>query len=392
MTAATQRLRGLTWEHERGYDSLVAAARQWAERSGTEVVFEARSLQAFADAPLAEVIEGYDLVVLDHPHVPLAAEAGLLLALDGCGHDDELAELARHSVGLSHASYQHAGHQWALANDAAAQVAAWRPDLLDRPPRSWPEVLELAAAGRVLWPGKPIDAFSSLLTLACGAGASPPTGPALFLDHAVARKSLHTLHQLTSAIPEVCLGRNPIEIAERLVGDDRYAYAPLLFGYSNYCREGYRRRRLRYTDIPAGPSGPRGSLLGGAGIAVCRRSAAGAAAVDFAFWVAGREAQCGVYFDGGGQPGHALAWTDDRLNAVTDGFFRSTRATLEGAWMRPRDVGFVAFQDEVAPLVTDCLRGGRSDDALLDALDDATRRHLASAGAAECPAPFRGVH
>ena len=42
------------------------------------VAVDARSLQAFADAPLAEVTVGYDLVVLDHPHIPLAAEAGLL--------------------------------------------------------------------------------------------------------------------------------------------------------------------------------------------------------------------------------------------------------------------------------------------------------------------------
>lgn len=380
MTARPPRLRGLTWGHERGHDSMMAAARLWAERGGSEIVFEARSLQAFADAPLAEATEGFDLVVLDHPHVPSAAEAGLLVALDGCGHDDQLAELARHSVGRSHTSYQHLGHQWALANDAAAQVAAWRPDLMDHPPRNWPEVMELAAQGRVLWPGKPIDAFSSLLTLVCGAGASPPIGQDRFLDRALGRQSLHLLHRLVALIPPVCLELNPIEVAELMVAEDHYSYAPLLFGYSNYSRVDYRQRRLRYTDIPVGPSGPLGSLLGGAGIAVCRQSTAVPEATDFAFWVAGREAQCGVYFDGGGQPGHGLAWTDDRLNAATDGFFRTTRATLDGAWVRPRHAGFVAFQDQVAPLVTECLRGGCSDDTLLDAMDHATRRYLGTAG------------
>ena len=86
------------------------------------------------------------------------------------GHDDELAVLATQSVGLSHVSYQHDGHQYALALDAAAQVAAFRPDLLEAPPETWDEVLALAEQGRVVWPAKPIDAFSSLVTIAATHG------------------------------------------------------------------------------------------------------------------------------------------------------------------------------------------------------------------------------
>ena len=72
--------------------------------------------------------------------------------------------------------------------------------------------------------------------------------------------------------------------------------------------------RLRYIDMPVHTQGaaPTGSLLGGAGLAVVTSSARVPEAGDFAFWVAGREARCGVYFDGGGQPGHAAAWDDDR--------------------------------------------------------------------------------
>ena len=84
-----------------------------------------------------------------------------------------------------------------------------------------------------------------------------------------------------------------------------------------------------------------------------------------------------MYFDGGGQPGHAAAWDDDRLNAETWDFFRGTRATLEGSWVRPREVGFPDFQDEIAPLVTACLRRQIDDDTLIRALDSATARHLA---------------
>jgi multiple sugar transport system substrate-binding protein len=371
-------LRAITWEHERGCGSLRAAAERHRELTGVEVVVDARSLQAFADAPLDRTTAGYDLVVLDHPHIPLAADAGLLMALDGVGHDDELADLARHTVGASHASYAHDGHQWALAHDAAAQVAAYRPDLLAAPPRTWTEVLELARAGRVLWPAKPIDAFSSLCTLAAHQGARPPVGPGTYLPAAVVEQCLALLHELTAAVPAECLTLNPIEVAERLSTGDHVAYAPLLFGYTNYARAGYRPHRLRYVDIPVLTPGaaPAGSLLGGAGIAVVAATRRPEEAVDFAFWVAGAEAQTGVYFDGGGQPGHALAWEDDRLNRETGDFFRGTRATLEGAWTRPRAVGFVDFQDTIAPLVTDCLAGRLDDASLVEALDAASARHL----------------
>jgi hypothetical protein len=96
----TTALRGITWEHARGYGSVVAAADAYRSvRPDVEVAWEFRSLQAFADHPLERLVEQYDLLVIDHPHIPLAAEAGLLAALDGTGHDDELATLATQSVG-----------------------------------------------------------------------------------------------------------------------------------------------------------------------------------------------------------------------------------------------------------------------------------------------------
>lgn len=366
----------MTWEHPRGHGSMAAAAARYSQLTGQAVHWEQRSLQAFADAPLAELALDHDLLVIDHPHVPAAAEGGLLAPLDRAGHDDALAELARHSVGASHASYAHAGHQWALASDAAAQVAAYRPDLLPEPPRDWAAVLELAAEGRVLWPAKPIDAYSSLLTVAAGAGHPAAAEPGTFVAREDALAALDLLHRLAALVPADCMASNPIEVAERLVGSHRFAYAPLLFGYTNYSRSGFRAHRLRYVDIPAGPDGPRGSLLGGAGIAVSAHSTAREAATAFAFWVASAPVQRGIYFDGGGQPGHALAWQDDRLNAETLDFFRGTRATLESAYLRPRYPGYLTFQDTVSPWVTAALAGQLDDDTLVQRLDAAAQRWL----------------
>lgn len=370
-------LRGMTWEHARGYGSVVAAAEAYrAVRPDVEVQWEFRSLQAFADHPIEQLVHDFDLLVIDHPHIPLAASAGLFAQLDGRGRDDELAVLASQSVGRSHNSYHYLGHQWALATDAAAQVAAYRPDLLDTPPTTWPEVLELARAGRVLWPAKPIDSYSSLVTIAAQRGTPPLAEPGVFLSAADAGPALDLLHELAALVPADNLGFNPIEVADRLSVGDRYAYSPLLFGYTNYSRVGFREHRLQYIDIPSGIRGVSGSLLGGAGIAVSAESSQQDAAIDHAFWLASAEVQEGVYYDGGGQPGNALAWESPRTNADSLNFFTGTRATLEGAYQRPQHPRYIDLQDAVSPLVTAALAGDLSDSELIRRMNDAAARYL----------------
>ncbi|MBN9607754.1 MAG: extracellular solute-binding protein [Actinobacteria bacterium] len=375
-------LRGMTWEHARGYGSVVAAAAEYrAVRPDVEIRWEYRSLQAFADVPIERLAEQYDLMVIDHPHIPIAAETGALARLDGVGHDDELAVLADQSVGLSHRSYQHQGHQFALAADAAAQVSAYRPDLLDGPPTTWEEVFDLAEQGRVVWPAKPIDAFSSLVTIAATHGVDPmyatdDAGRARFLTEEEAAPALAIMRRLVELVPSEQLTWNPIQAADALAESNDFAYCPLLFGYSNYSREGFRTHRLRYVDIPRGPMGVAGSLLGGAGIAVSSVTAHPVEAIDHAFWLASADVQRGVYYGGGGQPGNAVAWDDDRTNADSLDFFRGTRATLEGAYLRPRQTGYMAIQDEGSPLVTAALEGKLSDTGLIAQLNQLTSRHL----------------
>lgn len=353
-------LRGITWDHPRGYDCLVAAARHYEQNHpGVRITWHARSLQAFADAPVADLASAYDLLVVDHPHVPLAIAD--LAALDGADHDDELAVLAAQSVGSSHVSYGHGGHQYALACDAAAQVAVHRPDVMTNLPHTWDDVLDVAADGRVLWPAKPIDAFSSLVSVAAAAGAVPDGPPGTFLEESILLSALRTLHILAERVPDACLAWNPIQAAEALAQSARAAYIPLAFGYTNYARAGFRAHRLAYSDAPRGGAGVPGSLLGGAGIAMSARSRCAAQARDFAFWVASASVQAGVYFDAGGQPGNAAAWDDDRLNDETLDFFHHTRSTLEHAVVRPRRRGFIAFQDRVSPWVTAVLSGAMTD-------------------------------
>ena len=371
-------LRGMTWEHPRGYDCQVAAAKEYARLTGIDVHWEYRSLQAFADQPIAVLAARYDLLVIDHPHVPLAAAEGLLAPLDGAGHDAQLAALASDAVGNSHASYAHDGHQYGLATDSAAQVAVHRPDLLPAAPTDWDGVLELAREGMVLWPAKPIDAYSTLCTLAANRGTPVAAEPGRFLAEDDAGAVLDLMHRLADRVPEWCLAANPIEVAEALAGErtERWAYAPLAYGYTNYSRPGFRPHRLRYVDIPAGSRGVAGSQLGGAGIAVSAHSTELDAARAYALWLASPEIQSVVYYDAGGQPGYASSWDDDRLNEDSWDFFRGTRQTLEGAWVRPRTGGYMEFQDTVSLWVSAALRGELTDAELVSRANDLAERLL----------------
>lgn len=364
-------LRGMTWEHARGFGSVATAAVAYREVApDVEIDWRYRSLQAFADQPLEQLARENDLLVIDHPHVAQAAEAGLLAPLDGVGFDDELADLERHRVGATLESYRYRGHQWGLATDAAAQVAAVRPDQLADPPRDWDGVLDLAREGRVAWPFKPIDAFSSLVTVAGGVGEAALRTPGVFLSLDSVERSLDLLVRLAELVDPRHAASNPIQVADDLASDSRAIYAPLLFGYSNYSRAGFRSRRVRYLDIPTVSGVVRGSLLGGAGIAVSAFSPHREAATRHAYWLASAPTQLGPYFAGGGQPGHAAAWEDDALNAATLDFFRGTRATLESAYLRPRHPRYVDLQDAAGVLIHRAIVERSPARQLARALDD----------------------
>lgn len=368
-------LRGLTWAHPRGHDALLGPSRAWmARHPGVDVVWEARSLHAFGDDSLAARAEQYDLLVIDHPHIPDAHDEGWLRALDGVGRDDTLDVLAGQSVGRSHASYEYAGHQYGLAIDAATQVAVARADRLPTPPADWDEVTDLARRGRVLWPLKPVNAMASLLTFLGQRGHALEHG----FDAAATEDSLERMRELAALVPRFCLDDTPIDTAERLVAADEWWYAPLAYGYTNYSRSGFRGTRLIYRDIPALAGSIAGSCLGGAGIAVSAHTAERDLATDLAFWLADAETQRGEYFASGGQPANAVAWDDETCNAATLDFFRGTRATIEAASVRPRFVDWMSAQVPIGETVHAYLAGAtdtaRAVDGIRTALDAALER------------------
>ena len=76
-------LRGIAWNHTRGFTSIVAAAQRFEElHPDIRSNWEKRSLQSFAEASMAQLAAEFDLIIMDHPHTALAATEGLLLPFE----------------------------------------------------------------------------------------------------------------------------------------------------------------------------------------------------------------------------------------------------------------------------------------------------------------------
>ncbi len=360
-------LTGMTWSHPRGYDPMVATAKAWAEKTGVRIEWDKRSLQDFESFPVEELARQYDMIVIDHPHVGQVVEEGCLAPLDVPGREAERAALAAASVGRSYPSYEYAGHQWAFPIDAATQVMAYRADLIE-PPQSWDDVVAQARAGQVVFPLLPPHSMMSFFTLTANLGhpCAIENGP--LVDTATGIRAIEMLAEVAAHLDPADFSMDPIAASEAMARPDaKVALMPLGYGYVSYAVPGFRPHQLRFADIPL--PGAKGSALGGTGIAVSAFSKNRAAAIDYAYWVASSEVQRSLYAGSGGQPGHAAAWEDDAANAAAGNFYRDTRKTLEGAYVRPRHNGYMAFQDAASKRLTAGLVAREAPATILADLD-----------------------
>ncbi|WP_420329017.1 extracellular solute-binding protein [Mameliella sp.] len=369
------KLTGMTWDHPRGFDPVVAASAAYAAQTGIEVTWDKRSLQAFADAPIAELAERYDFIVLDHPHVGQIAETGALLPLPAPGD-------ASASLGRSAESYLWQGKCWAYALDAACQMAAYRPDLGASLPKLWEDFLQDDAARfRPLTPLLPVDAFDMLMTLVAGRGeVDMPRDGRHFVSPENGEYALRILRALYRLGPDEQVEMNPIKVLEALTCADEFACSPCLFGYVNYARPGFRPHPVRYFDLPlcAGHDRPR-AILGGAGIGVSARTRAPEEAVAFARWITSEPVQSGVYLDNNGQPANRHTWLAQQGNADVAGFFQGGFHTIDNAWTRPRAPWFLGFVDEVCEIMPAFFRKAIPEDQFLRRIDALYQHHLQEA-------------
>ena len=368
-------LKGMTWDHPRGFTSVVSSNQLLAELCQAEVEWQARSLLAFGDQHISEFYRENDLMVIDHPHVPDAVAAGAVIAFDELVSPANLDLLRLTSVGASHDSYQYRNKQWALAIDTAAQVSAFRPDRADGSPIFWSNVLDLAATGRLLWPYKPVDAFSTFATL-MAQKEKPLASGKDFLDSETALEVLSFMVELAALVPALCAGFNPIDAAELLAKSDDFDHAVCMYGYTNYSRVGFREHLITYDDVPSFDGLASGSQLGGAGIAVSSASAHPEKAAEIAMALSLPRVQSTTYVQGGGQPGNLVAWRSESANFQTNNFFRNTLRTLERAWVRPRLLGWPDVQFHSSQIIHGALVERLVDLSTIQAISDTYEKYI----------------
>jgi multiple sugar transport system substrate-binding protein len=371
-------LTGIAWDHRRAIDPLTATTALFAHyRPDVRIAWEKRPLSGFEFTSVDELAARYDLIILDHPFMGSVAESGSLLPVD-----DIVAGMEARFVGPSLTSYRMRASTWAVPVDAATQVQVVRPDLLDRlgaaPPSDWAGLIALGRAakpkGLKLAIGLAgVHSLMSFFTLCANLGTPCADGPDQeFCDLPAARHALSLMAQLLEFCPPDVLDWNSIDLHDQMVARDDLVACPAVYCYATYA-EADIRRPLRFHDFP-GPNGPAGTTLGGTGLAISARCSQPEAARAYARFVA--DAQTQVRFGHHhGQPARIEAWDDPDLDAIFGGCFRSTRQTLEGAWIRPRYNGYLSFQETAGPLIEHFLReGAREPDALLDRLSALHRK------------------
>ena len=364
-------LKGMTWDHSRGYDPMIATSKAFANKynNNVSIQWDKRSLQAFADRPIEQMVEEYDLMVIDYPHVGEVSAKGLLQNFNVDEHLDKLESLKKESVGSSHQSYNIDGYQWALAIDAASQVSCFREDLISKIPLSWNELDNLANDNKVLWPLKPVHAISSFYSIYNNLGKEFDPSNRNFVERKFGIKTLEMMKQIASKLIKECFTMDPIKTAELLSETDDFVYSPYVYGFSNYSRSGFRKNILTYGDvINLSNKGPAGTHLGGTGIAISKKSEHKDLALEYSYWIAGSECQKNLFYSSGGQPGNIDAWNDDSINLETNNFFKNTKQTLNLAWVRPRHNGYMKFQDKSGDIINEFLQSNTKESFVIDKL------------------------
>jgi multiple sugar transport system substrate-binding protein len=351
--------RGLTWDHPRGRDALRAAAPPGL------LEWDVQPLEGFESHPIADLCARYDLVVLDHPHLGEAVEAGCLRPLDDLFAADELAVWAEQSIGQSWQSYSLAGRQWALPLDAATQVLAARADLVGYVPSTWDEVRSVARSEPTALSLAGPHAFVTFASISVALGEEPlvsaETGLAAF----------DLMVELDARAPAETRVLNPIGLLELMTTTDRLALCPLVYGYVNYSGP------VTFGDAPAVvPGGRPGSTLGGTGIAVSARTEPSPELLDHTRWLMAQDTQRWFVPAHAGQPSSRAAWQDEQVNADAHGFYQRTTRTCEQAWVRPRHAGYVAFQTVAAETVRGVLAGDLTPAAGVTQLTDFYRASI----------------
>ena len=368
------KLKGITWDHARGYDPLIASSELYFKEKGIQVDWQKRSLTNFGDQSLEALSKQFDLIIMDHPHVGVAEASQCLLPLNDLLPANILNELKISSAGPSFESYHYHEKQWALPIDAAMQCASYRADLMvnDSLPNTWEEVFALAKtlASKKLYIGMalcPTDCLCSFLSLTAQFGSPIRENNELLVEPSVGIKALSILRTMRDVFHPKALDWNPIALYDYMAEQNDIAYSPLAFCYTNYSRAGFRKNILKYHTAPE----INNAVLGGAGIAITSSCSNVQEAANYAAWICSDVVQSTIYVNAQGQPGNKMAWENKQANVITNNFFSNTMPSLTNAYLRPRYQGWPKFQTFIGETIHAYLLHDTAPELVLEKLQAA---------------------
>jgi len=346
------KLRGLTWDHPRGYDSVIAATSIFEKtHPNIQVIWYKRSLKEFGDQPLEEIIKEFDLLMIDHPFVGEAHQNQLLTRLELLLPENYLFEQSELHIGKTFQSYNYNNHQYAIPIDASAQFSAFNNFSLSlhEIPQTWDQFIEMMAQNsfseKVIWPLCPTDFWCSFLTISAQyAGKYKRVFNPSGIDPDIALKALILLKTVSENISQESWNINPIQALE-LMNKGRYTFAPLLFGYISYSQKG---SPIQFSNALAINSQSPVSLLGGVGLAISAYAINKKECAEFMQFVLRDEILSGCYIENNGQPSLLSSWNSSVLNKQSKNFFANTMGSMKNAFVRPRISGFNRFQESAA--------------------------------------------
>ena len=340
-------IRGITWDHERGYSPMVAASAEFGKlHPNVNITWEKRSLKDFGDYPVSRLVDDYDLIVVDHPFMPEAYGQELLLDLKKIINPSVFKHLEQEAVGKSLQSYRIGGKVLALPIDVACEVASvnrefFRTHSLEVP-KTVEDIFALKEAlpeghgiGLPLWPTDLTCIFLNFVAQQAGEGyfdlekgIDPKQGAA----------AADLVEKLWRISQPGAFDMSPIDVYEAMSSAESIVYCPYGFGYTNYSRDGYRKLLLEFHDAPLiSLNAQVSTVLGGVGIGISSRIFAEKVpnAAEYIKYVTSASVQKGLYTQNSGQPAALSAWQDEKNNALTHQFFKNTMKTHQTAFIRP---------------------------------------------------------
>ena len=346
----TVALRGLTWDHPRGYRPLEVFSHP-----EVQVEWDRQPLSGFESTPLVELAGQYDLLVIDHPGLGAAIEAGAVLPVEDVFSPDDLALWDSRAVPPTWSSYQLEGHGWALPLDAATQTCVYRPDLAT-PPAAWSDVLR--QSGVVLCVAGP-HAGLMLLGLAGGRGGHT------LLDRQRAVAALELLRAVWRLSDQSAAELDPIGIHELLVAGEAEC-CPLVYSYAYYGHTLAWSAAPRLFDQDSSGN----CTLGGTGLAVTPRAYSKVLAVTR--YVRGLlDVQTQLELSAvGGQSAATAVWESPEVDQAWNGHYSATLETVRTSYVRPRFDGWIGFQDALSERVRELLGNDDDLDAAVDRIED----------------------